>query len=147
MRSKKETVSTQKITTLRVKEPLSNEDIQNIFKNVDFSENKTREETSIFENIQTQRHTQRKCVFWFSLCIAIGSIVSIFSIIFIQAAVRFFVDPHFSILDNNQLEIISSGVLLEVFGIIAIITRAIWNDGSYSELLTRDFISREERSK
>ncbi len=148
MKTKKESISTHKTTKIQLKSPFSDDLIWRIFEKTDFSKGKgkDKQDTSIFESIQNQRHCQRNVVFWFSLSVAGGSIFAIFVLIGFQAFERLTGFPRFSILDNHQLEIISTGVLLEVFGIIAIITRAIWNDGSYSELLARDFSRRENKT-
>jgi hypothetical protein len=94
---------------------------------------------SIFNQIQKQRHTQRNIIFNFSLWVAGSSVSFVGGLIVIQAVIRIFCDSSFRILDNYQLEIISGGVILQVFGIISKITNALWNDKDYKDLLEKDY--------
>jgi len=102
---------------------------------------------SIVDEIQTQRKAQRKVIFKFSLWMAGISMSIIFLAIIIQSIVRLCCNETFSILENYQLEIIGTGVLGFVFGIVAIITKSIWNDENYKDILRDDHNKKHNKDK
>lgn len=94
---------------------------------------------SIFQQIQRQRHKQRDRIMSFSLKISGWSTVFLWILIVVQAVVRIFDDKGFEIIDAQSFKIISSAVISQSFGIVFIITKALWNDKDYKQLLSKDF--------
>ena len=114
----------------------------------DNSEDKTNiSDTSTFDKIQKQRHDQRKTIFRFSLWIVVLSLGFVAALIIIQLVVRLVYDAEFSVLDNHQMEIIIVGVVLQAFGIIAIITKSIWNDINYKDILKDEHVSSKNKKR
>lgn len=66
-------------------------------------------------------------------------------LIFIQMIVRLRGNSDFSILGNHQMEVIIAGVILQAFGIVAIITKSIWNDTNYKDILRDDHIRNKDK--
>jgi len=122
--------------------------IKNLLPNLDFSNNK-KDGTkiaypSIFKKIQEQRHKQREKIFKFAMCICKWSTIFIFSLIIIQLIIRVRIKDY-RVLDNYQLEIISFAIILQVFLIIKIITKAIWNDTPYINLIEKEHKEHSEK--
>jgi len=114
----------------------------------DFSkkdDTKTADE-SIFVKIQKQRHEHRDKIFKFALCVARSSIIFTFLLVIIQLIVRIWINDY-RVLDNYQLEIIFGFAISEVFGIIAVITKAIWNDSNYTDLLYKEYSDKKKPDK
>jgi hypothetical protein len=96
------------------------------------------------EDILDQRHKQRGLLFTFSMYINFLSYVILIAIFWVQASMRIYKDPSFSILDGRTIQVFSTVVIGQSFGIILVIARAIWNDKHYKGLLMA--AEREKRS-
>jgi len=78
---------------------------------------------------------------------AAGSgIIFTFLLVIIQLIVRTRINDYRA-LDNCQLETIFGFTILEVFGIIAVITKAICNDSNYTDLLYKEYYDKKKPDK
>ena len=87
--------------------------------------------------ILTQRHKQRKMLFNFSLWLTGIGIVMLFVILLTQGYIRIFVTGKetFKLFEGYELEILSVSLIGQFLGVISIITKSLWDDSAYKELL------------
>ena len=91
-------------------------------------------DSSPLRKVLKQRHEHRAIVFWFSI-VATGLTLSLLLIaIGFQAWVRFRYGNNFTLFQGYELEILSVGVFAQFIGVIAIITKSLWDDSPYKDI-------------
>lgn len=87
------------------------------------------------KSILQQRHSHRVIVFWFSIGITTLSLLLFFTILGIQIWMRIFYYSSFEVFTGHELEILAVSVFGQSLGIILIITRSLWDDTPYKDIL------------
>lgn len=95
----------------------------------------SKPQTSQLKEILEQRKRQRDQVLKFTKIITYISLAFLILLILIQTLVRIFKDPHFLIVDEFELQILSAGVFGQIIGVIYVITKSLWDDKTYMEKL------------
>jgi hypothetical protein len=100
------------------------------------SGNLSKPSESTFDTIQKQRHFQRKVMFYSALSLTTLSTFILWGIILCQILLRIFgKTPTISLLDGYELEIFSIGVIAQYISVIIVITKSLWDDNPYKDLL------------
>jgi hypothetical protein len=125
----------------------NNLNLDNLYKNLkkeNLAESKNllnyfpKQKISHFDNIQKQRHFQRRILFWFAIITTSLSILALVGIISCQIYLRTHGQTTLKILDGYELEIISIGVVAQFIGVIVVITKSLWDDTPYKETLAEN---------
>ncbi len=81
------------------------------------------------------RDTQRKVLFRFALCMSTASFLFLVILLGIQTYCRIAVDPHFEVVSDTGLEILSVSVFGQIFGVVYIIANALWDSKEFDYLI------------
>lgn len=98
---------------------------------------------TLLEKIMDQRYCQRTKVFNVCIFIIWSSFILLILLIAGEAILRVFV-KNIQILDGYMLEIFVVSVFGGILGILKIISRYIWDDKNYKEVLKRDYMKRKK---
>jgi membrane-anchored protein YejM (alkaline phosphatase superfamily) len=115
-------------------------DIAEVFGKIELTNDKhiSTSNPSIFEKIQEQRHKQQKYVFWLAWGSVIAGLVLLIALFvgsFLKCVVFDSYFPHTFIVSFFAYS----------FGILRIITKSLWDDKDYSNILQTDYMKNKER--
>jgi len=91
-------------------------------------------DTGNLSDILKQRHTHRKIIFYFALSVTTLSLLVFFGIILLQIYVRLVCNPSFELFGGHQLEVLILSIFGQSIGVIALITKSLWDDTPYKTI-------------
>lgn len=100
---------------------------------------------SPLDQILDQRGRHRDSILRFAMWIAGLSLFVFFCLISLEMFVKLKIDPAMTLFSKYQLEVLSVAVFGQSFGIIIKITKSLWDDSPYKELLFSKEFSKKNR--
>ncbi len=93
---------------------------------------------SHFDDLQSQRKSQRFILFWFAIISSSASLIGLGYLLYLQANIRISGNYEFKILNGYELEILSVAIFGQIVAIIHLITKSLWNEEPFKEILKED---------
>lgn len=103
-----------------------------------------RPNTSLFEDLMRQRQGQRDKLYDLASRLAYISICFIIGIFVIQTFCKLLVDQDFVVFHKHELELIVTGVFIEIIAVVKIIANSLWDDSKYIRILRDDYKSKKD---
>ena len=96
----------------------------------------SKPDVDVYSNLLNERKEQRNVLFSFSRRLVAYSLCFLLGIISIQSAIRIGTQYHdFILLSERTIEILAVSVFGNAIGVIYIITRRLWDDTPYLDLI------------
>lgn len=95
-------------------------------------------DSSHFDKLANQRHEQRDQLFWFAIRSSSWSLMLLTASIVGQAWSRIVFGANFSLFSGFELEILSVSIFSQLIGVVALITKSLWDDRPIKDILKSD---------
>lgn len=90
-----------------------------------------KKSNGLLNDLLKERREHREKLLKFVRWLTMAAFSLLALIIISQGIVRIFDNPSFTILDDNQLNILVVGVFGQIIGVVCIIVKSLWDDKSY----------------